>query len=216
MKSWKKLLVLLLALTMVFAFTACGGSDQADDQTADDQQAEEPADEQAEEPAETPDGQAADASASGIPDYVYVEVNGTKIIPGGNYADIEGKIGDETKPSERIEPCDPDAESADQEYYFDGYSLTTVADTGLIRMIDVDQSLGEGKDALLAGKLPLGCTVDEVKAIFGEPGANELDNEDESFLQYYYGEDDGMIMFYKDEEGNNTITGYIMSFNDMK
>ena len=213
MKTWKKLIALLLALALVFAFVGCGGNDQAsDDQTADDQQSEEPA----EEPAETPDDQTADASTTGIPDYVYVEVNGTKIIPGGNYADIEGKIGEETKPSERIEPCDPEAESADQEYYFDGFEITTVADTGLIRMIDVDQSLGDGRDALLAGKLPLGCTVDEVKAIFGEPGANELDSEDESFLRYYYGEDDGMIMFYKDEEGNNTITGYIASFNDMK
>ena len=36
MKTWKKLLALLLALAMVFAFAACGGNNDDDDDDDDD------------------------------------------------------------------------------------------------------------------------------------------------------------------------------------
>lgn len=222
MRSFKKLLVLLLALTLVFAFVGCGGNDQADDQTDDQQQeeqadqaADETADDQAEEPAEESADESAEepaeepAATGNIADAVFVEVNGTKIVPGENYADIEGKIGDETKPSERVEPCDPEFEDADMNYFFDGYELTTVADTGFVRIIMVDERCGDGRDALLCGKLALGCTADDIHAVLGEPAPED---EDEMFITYTY--DNGNIIVYKDEEGKNTITGYVISINE--
>ena len=209
MNSLKKLLIILLALAVVFCFAACGGSDQQD-QAADDQQEEQAeAQDDAQEEA-TDDQSAAPEGENMLPDTVYVTVNGIDIYPGSNYNDIAGKIGDEVKPSERIEPCDPEFESADNEYYFDGLEITA-NDDGLIRMINVYEGEGTGAEVLFSGKLALGSAVDEFKAILGEP---EADAEDESFLPYYY--DNGNMLCYKDEADNTKVNSYIIGFNDIE
>ena len=48
-KNMKKLLALLLALTMVFALAACGGGDKAADEAPADDAADAPAEEESEE-----------------------------------------------------------------------------------------------------------------------------------------------------------------------
>ena len=189
MKSIKMLLVIVLTLAMIFTFAACGGSSDGSDQGSDQQEQ-------------------GGTAAEGMPEYVYASVGGVNIMPGGNYADVEGKIGDETKPSERIEPCDPEVETADIEYYFEGVQLTT-KEGGLIRMISLDFEAG-GDNVLFGGKIGAGSTVDDVKALMGEP---EEDGEDEYTLRYYF--DKGNCMFYKGEDDPNTVTGVIIGYDDM-
>ena len=198
----KKFLLLALILVMVFTFAACGGS------------SEEPAG----EPDETADDQAADGSASdaptvesALPEGVFVLMNGTEVRVGDNYANIEGKIGDEIQPAERVEPCDPELDTPVINYYFNGVQITT-NDEGVIASVLLDERVGDASacDASFGGKVKLGDPIDGVKEILGEP---EADNEDDSFLMYYYGDegDTENIMFYKDEDGNNTMTGVTFS-----
>lgn len=182
----KKLLLLLLMLMVVFTFSACGGTDEP---AADEQ-----------------GGGAADEG--GFPEEVFLLMNGNEVRIGDNMADFEGKLGDEIKPSETIQPCDPNFETATVEYYFNGVQITT-NEEGVIATISLDERNGE-TDAAFAGKVKLHDSMDGIKEVLGEP---EEGNEDELFVNYYYGSEDdpGVLLFYKDEEGNNTMTGFVMS-----
>ena len=190
MKSFKKLLVVLLAIVMVFAFAACGGSDNGGES----------------EPAGDDQGS---ATIEGIPEEVFITVGDTVVQAGGDYGDYEGKLGDEIKPSERIEPCDPNTETADIEFYFDGLTLTT-KEGGLVRMVDVAESEGNGPEILFSGKVGVGASVDEFKAIMGD---RQPDTDDDDFVAYYF--DMGNLLLYLEENDHTTVTSFIMGYNDL-
>ncbi|MBO5995176.1 MAG: hypothetical protein J6Q41_06660 [Firmicutes bacterium] len=200
MKTMQKILAVLLALVMVFAFVGCGGDDQAADDQIDDQATEE----QAEEPTDE-SGDAEPQVSGDFPESVYVSLDGTPVRPGTKFGDVDGKIGTETADPVTNEPCDPAMEGPETEHYFDGYSVTVEQDDN-VRIVAVDERMGSADAAFFCGNVRLGDSVDMVKEIMGEDWEIE---EDESFLIYYF--DSGNLMFYKDEEGNNPITGYVMS-----
>ena len=184
----KKIFLLALMLVMVFTFSACGGSS-------------EPA-------AEGGSESGAPTVETAYPEGTFILMNGTEVRIGTNMADLEGKIGEELKPSETIQPCDPNLDKPTVEYYFQGVNITT-NEEGIIANIMLDERDGE-TDSSFGGTVKLGDSIDGVKAILGEP---EEGNEDEMFITYYFGpeEDQDMVMVYKDEDGNNTMTGIILS-----
>ncbi len=184
----KKFFLLALMIMVVFTFSACGGSG---------------------EPAGS--GEAQDGPATvetSLPEGAYILMNGTEVRVGDNIANLEGKLGEETQPSETIQPCDPNLDMPTVQYYFNGVNLTTNED-GVISDIALDIRNGE-TDSSFGGKVKLGDPIDGVKEILGEP---EEGNEDDMFITYYFGSEDDpeMVMVYKDEEGNNTMTGIIIS-----
>ena len=188
----KKWLVLLLALVMVFTMAACGSNDEpSEDQTEPQDQTE---------PADTANAETA------LPQEAYVLMNGVEVRVGDQIADIEDKIGEQTQPSETIQPCDPEAEDPTVEYYYPGVKITTNMD-GVIAVLSLDERNGETDSAFL-GTVKLGDPVDGIKAVLGEG------EEDDMFLQYQYGDTDG-ILVYKDEEGNDTFTGVVISSNSL-
>ena len=196
MKKLQKILAVLLALMMVFAFVGCGGDDQTADDQTDDQATEEQADES---------GDAEPQVSGDFPESVYVSLDGTPVRPGTNFEDIKDAIGTEIADPVTNEPCDPAMEGPETDYFYDGYTVTVEEDVN-VRIVSVDQSTGSAVAAFFCGSVRLGDSVDMVKEIMGEDWEIE---EDESFLIYYF--DSGNLMFYKDEEGNETITGYVMS-----
>jgi hypothetical protein len=196
MKKLQKILAVLLALMMVFAFVGCGGDDQTADDQTDDQATEEQADES---------GDAEPQVSGDFPESVYVSLDGTPVRPGTNFDDVKDAIGTEIADPVTNEPCDPAMEGPETDYFYDGYTVT-VEEDGNVRIVSVDQSTGSADAAFFCGSVRLGDSVDMVKEIMGEDWEIE---EDESFLIYYF--DSGNLMFYKDEEGNETITGYVMS-----
>ena len=200
MKKMQKILAVLLALMLVFAFVGCGGDDQnAEDQT-DDQATEEQAEDTTDE-----SGDAEPQVSGDFPESVYVSLDGTPVRPGTNFEDVKDAVGTEIADPVTNEPCDPAMEGPETDYFYDGYKVT-VEEDGNVRIVSVDERMGTADAAFFCGSVRLGDSVDMVKEIMGEDWEIE---EDESFLIYYF--DGGNLMFYKDEEGNETITGYVMS-----
>ena len=200
MKKMQKILAVLLALMLVFAFVGCGGDDQnAEDQT-DDQATEEQAEDTTDE-----SGDAEPQVSGDFPESVYVSLDGTPVRPGTNFEDVKDAVGTEIADPVTNEPCDPAMEGPETDYFYDGYKVT-VEEDGNVRIVSVDERMGTADAAFFCGSVRLGDSVDMIKEIMGEDWEIE---EDESFLIYYF--DGGNLMFYKDEEGNETITGYVMS-----
>ena len=191
----KKFLLLALMLIVVFTFAACGGSGEPAGST-------EPAD--SAEPAES----GAPTVETDFPEETFILMNGTEVRVGDNMANLEGKLGEETQPAETIEPCDPNIDLTTVQYFFNGVQITT-NEEGVISDISLDIRNGE-TDSSFGGKVKIGDSIDGVKEILGEP---EEGNEDDMFITYYFGpeEDTSMVMVYKDEEGNNTMDGIILS-----
>lgn len=186
----KKVLLLALMLMVVFCFSACGGSSEpAGDQGSD-----------------------APTVETAFPEEAFILMNGTEVRIGDNFANVEGKIGEEVKPSEKVEPCDPEVETATIEHYYDGVRITTTED-GIICTLSLDVRDGE-TDSSFGGKVKLGDPISGIKELLGDPKDGD---EDEMFMSYYYGpEDDPQnILFYKDEAGNETMDGFVMSYGSL-
>ena len=124
---------------------------------------------------------------------VFVTVNGFNLKVGVAYADVKDKLGKETAPAETIDSCDPDSDWKQTMHFYDGVIVTEDKD-GNIDGIQVQEG-----DSALMGKIRIGATKEEVKAVLGEP------DTDAEWGIYY--ESDPMINFYLDEE-----TGLISGF----
>ncbi|MBQ1400851.1 MAG: hypothetical protein IIY99_00730 [Firmicutes bacterium] len=177
----KKIFLVVLMLMVVFTMAACGG--------------------------ESSGGQSGDAPTAEVafPQEVFITMNGTEVRVGDNFANVEGKIGEEVRPSETLEPCDPNFETATVEHYYDGVHITT-NEEGIIATISLDIRDGE-TDSAFAGKVKLGDPTDSIKEVLGDPA-----DEDDMFISYYFGdEEDCNILIYKDEAGNGTLDGLVFS-----
>ncbi len=109
MKKLQKILAVLLALMMVFAFVGCGGDDQTADDQTDDQATEEQADES---------GDAEPQVSGDFPESVYVSLDGTPVRPGTNFDDVKDAIGTEIADPVTNEPCDPAMEGPETDYFY--------------------------------------------------------------------------------------------------
>ena len=134
---------------------------------------------------------------------VYVSINEVKVHTGQAYADVKDALGDEIKPSETIESCDPDSDWVQIMHYYAGTIVSEDKD-GNIMSIEVTDREQASDAAFLCAPDPvrLGDKFEDVKTIIGEP-----DQEDEYSLFYTSG--DPMIYIYLDENAG-TVTGIML------
>ena len=224
MKMKKTALLIAGVMVLSLGLTACGGSSSGSSSSAPASEASQAASQEAPsaEPGDYPSsdassgssGQASAASTeldpvSGLPTNAYFTVNGTKVAPGMKLADVKDSLGKEIQPSETIQPCDPTMENPTVEYYYNGIQITT-SQEDVITMVDVRIPEEGTCEALFAGEIKLGDPVDSIKECLGEG-----DDDDEVALTYHPG-DNSIIMVYKDDEGNNTISGIILASYDLE
>lgn len=173
MKSIKKFMVLMIALVMVLSFTACGGNE-----------ASEPQEDQ--------------STAAVQPEDIFAVVNGQEVRLGDAYEDIKASLGDEAKPEDVVEPCGDDTTDwLKTIHYYNGVSIHHNID-GIVEHIDINTNdVGEG-DVTFMGKIKLGDSIEDIKALLGEPR-----EEDEWAINYMIG--DVFIYILRTDEGSDTI-----------
>ncbi len=123
----------------------------------------------------------------------FVTFNGTDVHIGDAYDDIKDKLGDETKPSEKIEPCDG-GDYIQIMHYFDGFTLTTLRDE---KVIGLELPRDGAGDVAINGKVKKGDTAETVKEALGTPAS-----EDEYSINY--NADKANLMIYTE---NGTVVG---------
>lgn len=107
----KKILSILLALTLFAALLAgCSGQQKPS------------------QPQEEP--------AAAEPEGIYVAMNGVNISLGIPFADLQDKLGEEVKPSETINSCDENSDWKQTMHFYDGVTVTEDKD-GLIDGVEV-------------------------------------------------------------------------------
>ena len=142
---------------------------------------EAPAPETTKAPAEAPEG-------------IYIDMNGVQIVVGVPFADLEEALGPQTAPAETIYACDPDSDWQQTMHYYEGVIVCEDKD-GVINNVQVSEG-----DAALMGKLRIGATPEEVKAVFGTP-------ETEETWGMYYESTTPWVNFYLDDE-TGLVTGF--------
>ena len=134
--------------------------------------------------------------AAAEPEGVYVAMNGVNISLGIPFADLQDKLGEESKPSETINSCDENSDWKQTMHFYDGVTVTEDKD-GLIDGVEVS-----GDTASLMGKIKIGATADEVKEALGEP---DTDAE----WGIYYNSSNPWVNIYLDEE-TGTVSGFAL------
>ena len=125
---------------------------------------------------------------------IFVTYNGQNIKVGVPFTDMKDKLGKETQPAETIDSCDEGSDWKQTMHFYDGMIVTENKD-GIIDGLQVQEG-----DAALMGKIKIGASKEDVKAVMGEP------DTDESW-GIYYENTNPTVNFYLDDE-----TGLISGF----
>lgn len=133
------------------------------------------------------------------PEGVYVLVNGQYVVPDVPFADYKDKLGAESKPAETIGSCDEDSDWSQTSHFYGSVKLVEDKD-GILTGIEVD-----GGDAAVNGKIKVGATAEEIKAVLGTPDTDET-------WGIYYDASKPMITFWLDEE-TGKCTGFAVMTN---
>ncbi len=137
----KKTCIALCLVLLLTALSACGGKTPASNEPS-----------QQNEPA-------ADA--------LWVALGEQKLTLGMPFAEAENALGSETRPSEKMYPCDGTNEWNEIRHYYAGLTVGEDRD-GKIDLIELDPASG-ASEASLNGAVQPGCTTDEALAALGEP-----------------------------------------------
>ena len=156
--------------------------------------AKQPAESLASKPAGQDTASAAEPAAPGQ-EGVFVTVNGVELCTGIPYAEYKEQLGEEIKPAEEVLACDPSSDWKQTMHFYQGVTVSEDKD-GLVNSIQV-----EAGDAAILGKLGIGSTREEVKALLGQP-----DEEDEWNL--FYSSTQPQIMFISSETDSERIASF--------
>lgn len=137
-------------------------------------------------------GEASDTSLAGNSRFIY---NGVEFGVGDKADEVIPKLGDQIKPSEKSQPCVPDAGMIET-FSFDGF-IIQVTESGIIYSINLNNESTSDNLCTTVGGIKIGSTLDEVKKALGDPA-----DENEYGLTYQDGElylsfvidDDGKMM----------------------
>ncbi len=152
----------------------------------------------AKQPAETAASTPAPQDSAAEPaerEGIFVTVNGVEVYTGVPYAEYREKLGKEIKPAEEVLACDPGSDWKQTMHFYQGVTVSEDKD-GLVNSIQV-----EAGDAAILGKLGIGATREEVKALLGQP-----DEEDEWSL--FYSSTQPQIMFIPAETDGDRIGSF--------
>ena len=125
-------------------------------------------------------------------DGVFIVLNGVNVTTGVAYASIADRLGDETRPPETIEACDPASDWRQTMHYY-GDNIVTEDKDGIIDTIQIYND-----EAALMGQFRIGAAAEDVRALFGTP-------ETEGLLGMYYSERDPMVNVFLE---NGIVTGF--------
>lgn len=136
--------------------------------------------------------EASDTSLAGNSRFIY---NGVEFGVGDKADEVIPKLGDQIKPSEKSQPCVPDAGMIET-FSFDGFTVQ-VTESGIIYSINLNSDSTGDTPCTTVGGVKIGSTAEDVKKALGEPSS-----EDEYGLTYQEGElyfsfildDDGKMM----------------------
>lgn len=186
----KKVLSILLAvLLLATLFAGCKAKSKNPDATTE-----------ANEPAENESGETNTVESEPVEttpaeeDGIFVTYNGQNIKVGVPFTEMQDMLGEETQPAETIDSCDEGSDWKQTMHFYSGMIVTENKD-GIIDGIQVQEG-----EAALMGKIKIGASKDDVKAVLGEP------DTDESW-GIYYEKTNPMVNFYLDDE-----TGLISGF----
>ena len=126
---------------------------------------------------------------------IFVTVNGVDVYTGVPYAEYKEQLGEEIKPAEEVLACDPSSDWKQIMHFYQGVTVSEDKD-GLVNSIQV-----EAGDAAILGKIGVGSTREEVKALLGQP-----DEEDEWSL--FYSSTQPQIMFTSSETDSDRIASF--------
>ena len=170
----KKALAFLLTVLLVAAlFVGCGNT---------------------EKPAETTE---APAATEPVPEGNYVTINGQNVTIGIPFAEVSDKLGEEIRPSETIDSCDPNSDWKQTMHFYTGVTVTEDKD-GLIDSIQISEA-----GILFNGQLQVGMTSEEVIAVLGEPVTPQ------PWGLYY--EDSNPYTYFSMDEDTGIIVGIFMN-----
>ena len=155
---------------------------------------------------QAPDTQATETQAPENQDFFWFTLNGVEIHLGVPYAELKEKLGDEAKPSETIEACDPNSDWVQIQHYYPGITVSEDKDGNVFGIELSEWAVGPG-DATLNGVLKVGVSTreDVVKAL-GEPEPNEYG--------IFYDWNDYRLAIYLNEETGILDSAMVMYSGD--
>ncbi len=118
--------------------------------------------------------------------------NGVEFGTGDKADDVIPKLGDQIKPSEKSQPCIPDAGMIET-FTFDGFTIQ-VTENGIIYSINLNNEATGSDLCTTVSGLKIGSTVDDVKKALGEPS-------DETEYGLTYQDGDLYLSFVIDDDG---------------
>ncbi len=129
---------------------------------------------------------------------VFITYNGQNIKTGVPFTEMKDKLGKETQPAETIDSCDEGSDWKQTMHFYEGVIVTENKD-GIIDGVQVQEG-----DSALMGKIKIGASKDDAKALLGEP------DTDQSW-GLYYTNSNPQITVYLDEE-TGVISGFALMF----
>lgn len=185
----KKTLSILLAVLLIAALLVGCSNDKAKSDAKSDASDKTDSSNKSDESKTDPSGEETEEG-------IFVLINGQNIKVGVPFADMEDKLGKEAQPAETSDSCDEGSDWKQTMHFYDGMIVTENKD-GIIDGLQVSDG-----DAALMGKIRIGATKDDVKALLGNP------DTDESW-GIFYENTNPKINLYLDEE-TGLITGFAL------
>lgn len=151
----KRVIAILAALLMVSAlFVGCHETKPGDTQAPGTQ---------------APDTQAPESQPAQSDDFFWFTLNGVEIHMGVPYAELAEQLGDEAKPSETVESCDPGSDWVQIQHFYPGITVHEDKDGKVFGADMSSWSVGPG-DVTLNGVLKPGeSTEEDIYSVLGKP-----------------------------------------------
>ena len=137
---------------------------------------------------------------------LYLLVNGARLAPGMNYADVKAALGAPIAPDQALDACD--GSSFGTIHFYPGMTVTE-GESGVIRGIECSVQFGGESDAALLGRVGLGATRAEVLAALGVP-ENAASVEVDCVLIYRQEGMDVSVCFF-DADSPDTVSSIQMT-----
>lgn len=170
-----RIIAILLALLMAAAlFVGCQETEPNDTKAPDTQAPDTKVpDTQAPDTkapdTQAPDTQTPDTQPSQNDELFWFTLNGEEIHLGVPYAELAEKLGDEAKPSETIESCDPGSDWITIQHYYPGITVNEDKNGNVFGIEMSEWAVGPG-DVTVNGVLKLGeATEEDVYEVLGKP-----------------------------------------------
>ena len=144
-------------------------------------------------PSENPTAPADDTALSSF----YFKAGDVEIRMGMPFAELATQLGEEAKPAETVNACDPASDWKQISHFYPGITINEDKD-GLVFGAEMTQREVPGGEVTFGDTVMVNSAPEDVRALLGEP-------ESEDMGSLFYTIDGYTVAFYFDEE--NYLTG---------